>query len=129
MPKYSHNVTDMTSKTSGCDTRPRTSHYSWDQGFSGVSHSTQLVYPVAGNRPILPPRVLAPKRFALLVLTAFGRVPKNTSLAPMHLCFQLAPTMDFFPTAEPSCSLGTGPLVQLVLRVPRYRQVPYLSTR
>src|SRR5690554_8199399 len=45
----------MTSKTSGCDTRPRTSRYSRDQGFFGLAHSTRLVCPVAGNRPILPP--------------------------------------------------------------------------
>ena len=43
-----------------------------------------------------------------------------TFLEPAHYGFE--------PTAEPSCPLGTDPLVQLVLRVPRYRLVPYLST-
>src|SRR5690554_551050 len=95
----------MTSKTSGCDTRPRTSRYSRDQGFFGLAHSTRLVCPVAGNRPILPPG--KPRTFRFTGLYCLWDSPEEYFASANALVLSISTHYGFFPTAEPSCSLGT----------------------
>lgn len=59
-------------------------------------------------------------------IIAYDCAPRPCGISPVT--FSEPAHYGFEPTAEPSCPLGTDPFVQLVLRVPRYRLVPYLST-